>query len=203
MNTFNFVTNKRNPEWELQKEARRLYQDSGVGVKVCWRRSVCSDLQACLAPSSIVLTASHGDWRFFKLFTGPSSSLYELLYNPDCTELGVWVLLCRGSDDEQAFGSLRGFDIGVCQTRLCWVCFYFLALRRPPASLLLSIMCLTFSSLLLLANLKEEVGETTSCFLRVLAFVLIHCCTPERRTPQFPTQNSHNPKITGMLLSSL
>lgn len=77
--------------------------------------------------------------------------------------------------------SLRGFSIRVCQAGLCRVCcFYFLLLHLASVH--------HVSRWLLLVNPKEEVAQTTSCFLRVLDFVLIHYWCPGRSTLQFPTQ---------------
>lgn len=105
----------------------------------------------------------------------PAGSLY-CSYITHCAELSV--TLWRW---QTATCSLRGFGIRVCQAGLCRVCcFYFLLLHLASVH--------HVSRWLLLVNPKEEVAQTTSCFLRVLDFVLIHYWCPERSTLQFPTQ---------------
>lgn len=105
----------------------------------------------------------------------PAGSLY-CSYITHCAELSVTLQRWQ-----TATCSLRGFGIRVCQAGLCRVCcFYFLLLHLASVH--------HVSRWLLLVNPKEEVAQTTSCFLRVLDFVLIHYWCPERSTLQFPTQ---------------
>lgn len=107
----------------------------------------------------------------------PAGSLY-CSYITHCAELSVTLRRWQ-----TATCSLRGFGIRVCQAGLCRVCcFYFLLLHLASVH--------HVSRWLLLVNPKEEVAQTTSCFLRVLDFVLIHYWCPERSTLQFPTQTS-------------
>ncbi len=119
----------------------------------------------------------------FKLFTAPSFSSLTAYMNSyiTLTVLGsVFVCYCAGW--RAGTWSLRGFDVRVCHTRLCRLCFYFL-----------SVMCLTLSSLLLLASVKEEVGETTSCFFRVWFFCWFTAALRSSGHHR-SSQNTHTPK---------